>query len=216
MTKNESNLVTEQIDQINNTLTIAREQAKELERVVLEFENRLKQVQGTRDVTEQAKEARRVAQQDVQIQEERPADLRGRMEQALKRESLTPAQISRTTGESLGPVADMLKLMKQKDLVYNVGSQEYPLWTYRIGDNTSTPELMKTIRRLISERPMTTRELIDATGARMSRVSGAMVAMLRGKEFQILNMGHKRVARWFLVSDQVKAKLDQPQRRGKV
>jgi hypothetical protein len=216
--KVETKSLVSEIEHMAATLAVAREQARELERAVQQMEERLIRARGTGDVTYQAEEARRYAQdQDIQeppVREEKPVDLRGRVENALKRESLTVAQLSRTTGESVGPVSEMLKLMKQKDLVYNVGSAEYPLWTYRIGDQTSTSDLSRAVRRLISERPMTTRELVDATGARLSRVSGVMVALLRDKEHQILNMGHKRVARWFLVSDKAQVKLDQPARSG--
>lgn len=210
MKKVEHKSLVSEIEQMAATLAVAREQARELEKVVESMEQRLQVARGTGDVSEAAQRAR---EQEKPEKPEKPVDLRGRVENALRRESLSPAQLSRATGESLEPINEMLKMLRQKDHIYNVGSQEYPMWTYRIGDETSTPELTKVVKRLISERPMTTRELVDATGARLSRISGAVVSLLRDKEHQVLNMGHKRVARWFLVSDKAQAKLDQPKRK---
>lgn len=65
--------------------------------------------------------------------------------------------------------------------VHNVGSATYPIWTWRIGNATSTEFLVATIRRLITERAMSTRQLALATGADIVRVARA-IAVLEKRE----------------------------------
>lgn len=127
-------------------------------------------------------------------------DARSAIEAALTRESLDTAQLARVIGEPVGKVGGLIKALRDAGKVHNVGSVEYPMWTWRIGDDTEAAELTAVVRRLISERPMTTRELITATGARASRVSGAVVSIQRGAA-KVLDLGSPRLARWFLVTD---------------
>ena len=127
------------------------------------------------------------------------ADLKRRIEIALTRESLTTDKLARAVGESLDKVVDALRTLRAESRVYNVGMGDAPLWTWRIGDHTDTQDLKKLVVRLLMERPMTTRELANATGARMSRVGGVMVDIQRGN-YEVINLGHGHTGRWYITA----------------
>lgn len=178
-------------DEIEANLSIVREQTKELDAAIKELEDRLRLVRGTRDVTEEAKAARPVG---------RPRKPTTQVVHALHGASMNVAQVAKATGLSVGKAAEAVKAMRTEKKVANMGSEDFPLWTMRIGDNTSAPELNVEVKRLITERPMTMQELLDITGARLSRISGALIALQR-TENQLLNLGTQRRAKWFLVRD---------------
>lgn len=150
---------------------------------------------GTSDLTRQAKEA---AAMVAEPPPEYP--LETKIENLIKKESLSVRQISKTLATSQMEVDKALLTLRRGRKVWNVGSTEFPLWTFRIGDRTSLPELVTLVRRLISERPMSTAELSKATGARVTRVDGAIIT-LRRAEPQIFNLGSARSAKWFLLSE---------------
>jgi len=106
--------------------------------------------------------------------------------------------ISKATGLSINKVTEALRSLRAEEKVVNVGSEDFPQWTVRVGDRASTQELNAEVKRLITERPMTTQELMYFTGARLSRVSGALIALQRTEE-RLLNRGTARRAKWFLV-----------------
>lgn len=191
-----------EIEQIEQTLQIARQQAKDLERAVQEMEERVRLARGTQDLTEKVAA---VATPPAKKPEKpatppKPQTLRQRIEAQLRRESMSVSQLARTLVAPQTQVTDVVEGLRKEGKLYNVGSAEYPMWTYRIGDHTPTSEVNRLVRRLIAERPMSLRELVDATGARLSRVSGAIVHLQR-TEKQMLNLGVRRAARWFLVTD---------------
>lgn len=155
---------------------------------------RTRLARGSRDVTQQAAQAgTRSAEPTVVTTEQR-------IETALRTTSHSPKSLAKVVNASMLEVQSTLAKLSRSKQVYNVGSAEYPIWTWRIGDRTSTEELSRVITRLISERPMTTRELSDATGARFSRTSGVMVEILRGPDSdRAMDLGTKHVGRWFLL-----------------
>lgn len=148
---------------------------------------------GTKDLTRQAERA---------VQETTEAGV----ERCLRRESLTTLQIGKALGLPLDKVDQVIKQLHQEHRVWNVGSAEYPVWTWRIGDETPLPELVALVRRLISERPMSTKELSAATGARYTRTDGAIITLRRSEvPDKILNLGTARSARWFLVPESARS-----------
>lgn len=228
---NENKSITDDIERITATLQVAKQQAKELEKAVEEMERKIVLARGTGDVTEQAQaatdevaeevngsEVQEVAQGTprstpvVRARQSTRLSVRDRVELALRRESMNTVQLAKEVNESISRVHDVLKALKAERKLYNLGSAEYPVWTIRIGDHTPTPELNRHVRRLVMERPMTLREIVDATGARLTRVSGAIVHLQR-TEPQFLNLGTARVARWFLISDKVKVSGLEPKGR---
>ena len=194
--------------------------AKQLEEETRKLEADLKIARGTGDHAETAAEAMRQArarsvtreQLQLPVVATRPAALRDRIKTALLRESLTINQMAKALGENTAKISDEMRTLRSEGQVYNVGNADNPMWTWRIGDNTETRVLLDTVRRLIAERPMTTRELAEATGARLSRVGGVMVAIQRSTD-QIFNLGDKKTARWFLASGAKPANLP-PKRKG--
>lgn len=160
-----------------------------------------KVARGTRDISPQARAAVTSVAAEVAPVE---VDLRGRIEAALRAESMEPARLARAVGESPAKVAEMLRVLRREDHVWNVGGAERPVWTWRIGPAAETKVLRATIERLISERPLTTAELTAATGATMSRVNGVMVEIQRDVTKRIMNLGEGHTYRWLLLTERAK------------
>ncbi len=215
------------IETIMTNLQIVRELEKEIHHDVEELEQRLNIARGTGDVSEQAAAAvagstpapeavtaseavhpapaAPVAPKPAKVAPApRPATPRQQVERALRGHSLNVAQIVKSTGLPIGKVAEAIRALRAEKAIANVGTEDFPCWTARIGDKTDTPKLIAEVERLIMERPMTMQELTDVTGARMPRVSGAVVALQRDESRQLLNLGHGRKARWFLVAPGVR------------
>lgn len=99
----------------------------------------------------------------------------------------------------VSPTLNMLRVLQREGKVVNVGSVSRPLWTWVIGDDTPTADLSTTIEQLIKIRPMSLREIMAATGARMGRVSGVLVRFQRtGRPIE--NRGNARHGLWFLAA----------------
>lgn len=212
-TKTMQTIDTETVKDLDTTIAnlhIVREQAKELADHVEELEKRLSLARGTGDVTERARIA---AEMDVAAPvamprtktaplpaaPKKPATTKERVEGALRGHSMNTAQISKATGLSIGKVSEALRQLRVDRRVTNVGSEDFPKWTRRIGNDTPTSELNAEVRRLISDAPMTMQELVEATGALTSRVSGCIVDIQRRNPDRILNLGNPRRARWLLL-----------------
>lgn len=203
LTNNEKNPETTtsnptELDALVANLHIVREQTKELEHALENLEGKLQYARGTGDITEQANAAVKLVSKPVK-RERQPKEA---VLHVIEGASRNVAHIARETGLNTTKVSEIVKALKQERKIANVGSEDFPQWTARIGDVSSASDLNAEIKRLVSERPMTTQELIETTGARLSRVSGALVALQRGPN-QVLNLGSSRRARWFLVSDKV-------------
>ena len=162
---------------------------------------------GTKDLTAKAREAVTIAAQPAVIVPE--ITLRAKIETALRTKSLDATELARAVAAPASKVQDEIRALRKEARIANVGVAEHPIWTWRVGDHTSLAELRQTIERLISERPMTTRELTDATGARFTRVGGAIVEVQRSGK-KILNMamvGSGRAGRWLLIEHARDARL---------
>ena len=134
----------------------------------------------------------------IQVVAEPAPSMRERIRAALLAESLSIAALARALGEPAGPVSDEMRRLRQGRNVANVGSEDFPLWTWRIGDDTDAPMLRAVVAKLISERPMTLRELVEATGARVGRVSGQVVEIQRSGA-NVMDLGNAVTSRWFLI-----------------
>lgn len=147
---------------------------------------------GTRDVTREAA----VAQAPALKTPPAPATLPERVEQLLRERVASLEEISRALGVPAGRASITLRAFGRQ--VHNVGSEDRPRWTWVIGDDGPTPELVALCERLLRERPMVTAELVAATGARTKRVDGALVQLQR-RRVGLRNLGGRNRARWFVV-----------------
>jgi hypothetical protein len=188
----------DQVKQIQDQLFALQEQLAELRQAQSGQAPRVgRMAKGTRDITKQAQQA---------VGGPPPEALISRIERALRRETLTLGQLSKTTGAREPDVLEVLGKATLAGQVFNVGSTTHPVWTWKLGDKGSPQELTLVVRRLISERPMTTRQLTDATGARFARVGGVIVNLQRTEPpDRFLNMGTARVGRWFLIPSNAKS-----------
>lgn len=200
-------------DDMVAALAKVREQASDLAKVVANMEQQLRLARGTGDQTEAAAKAAQVAAPEPEPAPPAPPklDLRARVEAALTRESLDAYQLAKATSVSVSKVSELLKTLKSEQAIYNVGLAENPKWTWRVGDAADSRVLRRVIERLISERPMTTRELANATGARMSRVGGQLVEIQRSGA-EIINLGHGHVFRYFLIAAHARPAKLQPKK----
>ena len=129
--------------------------------------------------------------------------LRAKIEAALMKESLTPQKLAAAIAEPIETVIGELKALRSEHKVYNVGMAESPCWTWRIGDHPRDSRLKPLVKRLIMERPMTARNLADATGASMTRVGGALVDLQRAENvIGLSGGGHTKL--YFIISERVK------------
>lgn len=96
-----------------------------------------------------------------------------------------------------GNLTTALKDLRDRKAIYNIGTEDRPCWTWILGDEGSTQELIAKLEDLLSIRPFLTQELVDATGARRNRISGALVKLqMRGLPLE--NHGDRKIARWYL------------------
>lgn len=184
---------------IEANLRIVQEQAKELEEHTADLLARLKLSRGTGDVTEEAKVAQQVKTARMPRQARPPRQPKEQVEAVLRGTSMNIPHISKATGLSINKVTEAVRSLRADQKIVNVGSEDFPQWTVRVGDNASTKDLNAEVHRLINERPMTTQELMHFTGARLSRVSGALIQLQRTE--RVLNRGTARRAKWFMVDE---------------
>lgn len=157
---------------------------------------------GTREVTKQAKAA-------VEL------DLKTRVLQVLV-EPKRPKEIAAVLEATQMMTDAALGHLAKDGKVSNVGSVQHPVWFARIGDETSHQDLVRATMALISRSPMTTQEIADATGARYSRASGAIVAIQRGPEKErMINRGFGRAGEWYLMPVNYRPAALEPKRVNK-
>jgi hypothetical protein len=155
-------------------------------------------------------------------------DLRAPAQQARATSAKTEARKSiplaqRVTDALTGPVAPMstqtlasyleiderkltpvLKSLRDDARAFDVSpvGARAPLWLGVIGDDAATPELYALIYRLLQIRPWAFSELMQVTGARRGRVSGAIVELQKGHGpagYELVNAGTETAYRHHLV-----------------
>lgn len=167
-------------------LASLREQERELAA-------KLKLARGTGDHTEVA----------LRVGGELSMTLDQRIEAILRDKPHSLDELTRELKEPAGRISSVMKTMRKR--LYNVGTEDAPVWFYIVGDEASAEQINNAVRALISFRPMRFPELLTATGARQGRVSGAIVAMQRDPKSRIANVDPDRPqrARWFIVPEGV-------------
>ena len=199
------------VEHLAATLSVAREQAKELEKSVAELERRLRIARGTSDVQVEAGQA--VAQAKKPKPEPKP-DIRELARLALIRDPLSQQQLALTLHESPGKIAELMRSLRQEKLVSNIGSADSPRWIWRVGDQAEPAILRQVVRRLLSSgRSFTTRELAEATGARMGRVGGEVVAAQRDPAVNIVDLSPTSAGQWIILPPHARDARLQPKKK---
>lgn len=152
------------------------------------LERQVKMAKGTQDIVPPA--------------EAKPKDLAAKITHALRGQILTTDELARSVGEPANKVQAKIKEIRKA--LADVGHPEQARWTLRLGDETSAKELRDVVVVLIKDQPMTTAELVKATGARMSRVNGVLVDIQRAGKEKIFNLGSDYRARWFILPEGAK------------
>ena len=80
-----------------------------------------------------------------------------------------------------------------------------------IGDEMPTPALMALVQTLITEKPLTFQELLEATGARDNRVKGVLMRLQR-EGVKVVNLGSQTKARWFIPNEDVLRRITRSRR----
>lgn len=118
-------------------------------------------------------------------------DLRAGAEELAKRAAKLEEQL-RPSARGTGDVTEKAKAAVAQTIAID------PARPYFIGDATDTPTLIHTIERCISDRPRTLPELIELTGARRNRISGALVKLQVKRPGSVKNAGTNARALWWI------------------
>jgi hypothetical protein len=183
-----------ELESAKSTLSNAADEIKRLE-------EKIAFARGTGDVGEQARAARAAPEPTPAAPAPRQT-LAQMVETALRARTMDLRELAAAVGSTTNAVAPIINEMRRTKKVWNIGSATSARWTWRLGETAPTHAIRDMVKRLISEQPMTTADLVAATGVRAARISGIMVAIQR-TETGILDLAgditkhhHKR---WFLV-----------------
>lgn len=142
--------------------------------------------------------ARKLTPEELAAQKQ--AELRARVQEALMEEPLTAAKLAAGLHQSQHTVDTLLQELKSEGKIFNMAMGDLtPMWYWRVGDNTDFPTLILSVKNLIRHSPLARPDLEQITGARLSRVDGAIVELRR--TYDVINLGTERRARWFLRSE---------------
>ena len=107
-------------------------------------------------------------------------------------------QLAKILDVSEQQVDELTKALEDKGAVINLGPALEPRWTWKAGEGASPEELTDHVVRLISDRPMTWRELLYATGASHARLSGALERARKEYGAENVRPDTPRKAVWFI------------------
>lgn len=103
--------------------------------------------------------------------------LRLGIERALRRESLSPAQLALALGEHPDLVKVALDEAERAGDARNVGSRDFPIFSWRLDRHAPATEAMALAVRLLGERPMNSSELAHALGVEADRARRLVMAI---------------------------------------
>lgn len=107
-------------------------------------------------------------------------------------------------GAPVGRVKSIMDGMRDGAKIHNIGSEVEPRWQHVLGDSASPADLKALVRRLISDRPFTHRELVIVTGCRENRISGVLADLREDRSLIVVNRGDGSKGRWEILPDSVK------------
>lgn len=117
-----------------------------------------------------------------------------RLEEILRARCATLDELAAETGLSTDV---LLPRLKAEPRALNVGSVLRPVYSWLLGDEGSTDELIAKVEDLITLRPMASDEIGEITGARRNRIRGALNRIQLRHRLQ--NLGDRNAAIWFLL-----------------
>ncbi len=194
-------------ERLSASLAAAKEARKNLDSSISELENRLRFARGTRgivapegDVPPHLEGSRPVAR--CRGTATSTTGLLASIMELLRAELMSVQDLASALDVPVGPVADLIRELRQERRVWNVGTEDAPLWLLRMEQATSMADLGEIICRLIAVRPMTEREIVEATGARIAWVKSALADIERTDQ-RVLKIRTGRVKRWMLPPQRV-------------
>jgi predicted Rossmann fold nucleotide-binding protein DprA/Smf involved in DNA uptake len=131
---------------------------------------------------------------------EKPLDIKDQIAAALTRESLNTQQLAKTIGETVEHTSDLIKVLRAEGKIYNIGYEDSAIWTWKLNNDVDSDTLHRVVKRLISERPMWSRDIVRATGVREARVQTALIELQRThKVIDLSGGGHAK--KYFLIGE---------------
>lgn len=109
-------------------------------------------------------------------------ELRLKIQVALMRESLDVPKLAKTIGVTasrMDILVEVVNTLRTEHWIYNVGLEERPKWTWRVGDDADRSIKIEVVKKLISERPMSSSDLMLATGIYNAKVLGGIIVDLQ-------------------------------------
>ncbi len=158
---------------------------KQAELDVLTEQAKLNLVRGTREIT------KTIAHPQATLDEQLVA--------ALTERAQDTATLSATIGVPVGRVLPIVKSLRDKLKIHNIGSEVEPRWQHVLPIDCSTPDLRALVLRLISDRPFTHRELTIVTGANENRISGVLAKLKVDPKLRVANLGNGAKGKWFVL-----------------
>jgi hypothetical protein len=130
--------------------------------------------------------------------------LTDRVEEVLRSGPRSLEELALDLEAPAGKIAGVLRALRSERRICNLGTEDQPIWFWRVGDKATAQEIQRAAEQALRIRPMTLRELcatLDITNR--NRASSALVYMqiraadgdLKGS---VLNVGNERIARWFV------------------
>ena len=130
-------------------------------------------------------------------------DVNERIRLGLETESKNNKTLAAELKMSEDKVKTLMQDLRAQGKVFNMGFDDDQRWVWRVGDDAPGPVLRAAIRQLITERPMTLRDLCNATGARRQKVSGHMIEIQRSDEVVDLSGGDTHAKIYLRISDKI-------------
>ena len=126
------------------------------------------------------------------------ADVLSRIEALVRVQPHTEVQIGRILRDvSPSLQRSAIASLRKQGRLYNLASDAVPRWQWRPGADSPAPERLAIVVRMLSERPTTLAELVEALACTRGQASGALVQITRqGRPLQ--NLGNGRHGLWYL------------------
>ncbi len=130
-------------------------------------------------------------------------DITPALEGVLRQRPCSAFEAALALGVKPNAVTAALRALAKAGRISNVGLDTEPRWSWVIGDDTPTPELRAHLMSVLETgavlgRAFTLRELVEVTGARRNRITGALSYLGRTLKAPIVNRGNGYRARWTL------------------